>query len=72
LGAAAKWPRRDKRGFDLISDALPFGGLWYLEVADAIGYAEFYSRAHDAGISRVPKSSGFLTFSAVFYSFSGF
>jgi hypothetical protein len=22
-------PRRDKRGFDLISDALPFGRLWY-------------------------------------------
>jgi hypothetical protein len=21
-------PRKDKRGFDLISDALPFGGLW--------------------------------------------
>jgi hypothetical protein len=56
----------------LISDALPFGGLWYLEVADAIGYAEFYSCAHDAEISRVTKSSGFLTFSAVFYSFSGF
>jgi hypothetical protein len=27
--------RKDKRGFDLISDALPFGGLWYLKVADA-------------------------------------
>ena len=25
-------PRKDKRGVDLISDALPFGGLWYLEV----------------------------------------
>jgi hypothetical protein len=22
-------PRRDKRGVDLISDALPFGNLWY-------------------------------------------
>jgi hypothetical protein len=22
-------PRKDKRGVDLISDALPFGGLWY-------------------------------------------
>jgi hypothetical protein len=43
-------PRKDKRGVDLISDALPFGGLWYLEVGDAIGYAEFYSRAHDAVI----------------------
>jgi hypothetical protein len=24
-------PRKDKRGVDLISDALPFGGLWYLD-----------------------------------------
>jgi hypothetical protein len=22
-------PRKDNRGVDLISDALPFGGLWY-------------------------------------------
>jgi hypothetical protein len=38
------------RGFDLTSDALPFGRLWYLEVSDAIGYAEFYRRSHDAVI----------------------
>jgi hypothetical protein len=43
-------PRKDTRGFDLISDALPFGGLWYREVADAIGYAKFYTRSHDAVI----------------------
>ena len=33
-------PRKDKRGFDLISDALPFGRLWYGEldaIANAIG-----------------------------------
>jgi hypothetical protein len=24
-------PRKDKRGVNLISDALPFGGLWYAE-----------------------------------------
>ena len=24
-------PRKDKRGVDLISDALPFGRLWYEE-----------------------------------------
>ena len=24
-------PRKDKRGVDLISDALPFGALWYAE-----------------------------------------
>ena len=44
-------PRKDKRGFDLISDALPFGRLWYAEpnaVSNAVGYAKFYSRSHDA------------------------
>jgi hypothetical protein len=33
-------PRKDKRGVDLISDALPFGRLWYAgpdAVNDAIG-----------------------------------
>jgi hypothetical protein len=46
-------PRRDKRGVDLISDALPLGGLWYAgpnAVANAIGYAEHRSRSHDAVI----------------------
>jgi hypothetical protein len=36
-------PRSDKRGVDLISDALPFGRLWYGE-PDAISYAKFFSR----------------------------
>jgi len=49
----------DKRGVDLISDALPFGGLWYLKVPDAIKYAQHYSRAHDAVI-RVYDESGKL------------
>ena len=44
-------PRKDKRGFDLISDALPFGGLWYLTAGDAIEYAKHYSRAHHAVIN---------------------
>jgi len=38
-------PRKDKRRVDLISDALPFGALWYGEpnaVSNAIGYAKFY------------------------------
>jgi len=46
-------PRKDKRGVDLISDILPFGRLWYAEtnaIANAIGYAQHYSRAHDAVI----------------------
>jgi hypothetical protein len=41
---------KDKRGVDLISDALPFGRLWYLEVSNAIDYAKFRSRSHDAVI----------------------
>ena len=39
-------PRSDNRGFDLISDALPFGRLWYGEpdaINNAIGYATFFS-----------------------------
>ena len=46
-------PRKDKRGFDLLSDALPFGRLWYGEpnaATNAIGYAMHYSRSHDAVI----------------------
>jgi hypothetical protein len=38
-------PRRDRRGFDLISDALPFGKLWYDDAKAAASYAEFYSRS---------------------------
>jgi hypothetical protein len=46
-------PRNDKRGVYLISDALPFGQLWYGEpnpvnaVSNAINYARFFSRSHD-------------------------
>ena len=46
-------PRRDKRGFDLISDAPPFGRPWYGEpdaISNAIGYAKFYSRSYRAVI----------------------
>jgi hypothetical protein len=43
-------PRKDQRGFDLISDALPFGRLWYAKGDHAIGYAQFYSRSHHAVI----------------------
>jgi hypothetical protein len=44
-------PRKDHRGVDLISDALPFGRLWYGEpnaISNAIGYAMHRSRSHDA------------------------
>ena len=43
-------PRKDNRGVDLISDVLPFGRLWYEAINNAIGYAQFFSRLHDAGI----------------------
>jgi hypothetical protein len=50
-------PRKHKRGFDLISDALPFGRLWYTKPDDAVDYAKFYSRSHDAVI-RVYDAAG--------------
>jgi len=56
-------PRKDHRGVDLISDVLPFGRLWYGDanaVANAIGYAQFYSRSHDAAI-RVYDAAGNVT-----------
>jgi hypothetical protein len=33
-------PRKDHRGVDLISDALPFGRLWYERSPDAVGVRE--------------------------------
>ena len=42
-------PAKVNVGFDLLSDALPFGGLWYAQ-PDAIGCAKFHSRSHDAVI----------------------
>jgi hypothetical protein len=55
--------RRDRRGVDLISDALPFGRLWYGQpnaVANAIGYAEFYSRSHNAVIHVYDKAGNVI------------
>ena len=46
-------PRKDKRGVDLISAALPFGRLWYGKlnaISNAVGYAKFFSRSHGAVI----------------------
>jgi hypothetical protein len=45
--------QRQNETVDLVSDALPFGRLWYGEpnaVGNAIGYAMHYSRSHDAAI----------------------
>jgi hypothetical protein len=55
-------PCKDKRGVDLISDVLPFGRLLYGEpnlIENAIGYAQFYSRAQSAVI-RVYDDTGKL------------
>jgi hypothetical protein len=44
------------------SDALPFRRLWYAEpdaVANAIGYAKFFSRSHDA-VVRICDEAGNL------------
>ncbi len=49
-------PRKDHRGVDLISDALPFGRLWYAEpnaVSNAVDYAKFRSRSHDAPVQHL-------------------
>jgi hypothetical protein len=53
-------PRKDHRGVDLISDALPFGRLWYdgpNAASNAVGYAWQYSRAVDA-VVRVYDEAG--------------
>jgi hypothetical protein len=44
---------KDKRGVDLISDALPFSRVWYdgpNAASNAIDYASQYSRSRDAVI----------------------
>jgi hypothetical protein len=46
-------PRSDERAVGLISDALPFGRLWYAEpdaISNAIDYAKHRSRSHHAVI----------------------
>jgi hypothetical protein len=50
-------PRKDRRGFDVISDALPFGRLRYVAIAQAVDYVKFYSRSHPV-IIRVFDESG--------------
>lgn len=43
-------PRKDKQGVDLISEALPFGRLWYEKADSAVDYAKFYSRSQPSVI----------------------
>jgi hypothetical protein len=56
-------PRKDHRGVDLISDALPFGRLWYGEqnaITSAVSYAEHFSRSHDAVIRVYDKAGNVI------------
>lgn len=44
---------KDRRGFELISDRLPLGVLWFEgpdALVDAVIYAKFYSSSHPATI----------------------
>jgi hypothetical protein len=50
-------PEKIIAGVNLISDILPFGRLLYLEVREAVDYAKFCSRSHDAVI-RVYDAAG--------------
>jgi hypothetical protein len=53
-------PRVDGNGCNLISDGLRFGRLWFAgpnAIANAIKFAKFYSRSHDAVI-RVYDAAG--------------
>jgi hypothetical protein len=53
-------PRKDHRGINLISDMLPFGRLLYEDPSDAIDYAKFYSRSHDAVIRVYDKAGNVI------------
>src|SRR6266704_7151122 len=67
-------PRADKRGFDLISDALPYSPLWYRgpnAIRDAIGYAKFYSRSHDAVIRVYDEAGNVIETQSVRARFQG-
>jgi hypothetical protein len=49
-------PRKDRRGVDLTSYALPFGRLWYGErdaISNAIGYTKVLSRSQGSCDSRL-------------------
>ena len=55
-------PRKDKRAVDLISDALPFGRLWYdgpNAVSNAIGYAKVLSNPEFFALATLNQSGTF-------------
>jgi hypothetical protein len=39
--------RKNHHRVKIVSDALPFGQLWYSKSQMLTGYAKFYSRSHD-------------------------
>jgi hypothetical protein len=39
---------------------LPFGRLWYSKPDDAVGYAQFFSRSHDAVIHVFDESGNLI------------
>ena len=53
-------PRKDHRGVDLISDALPFGRLWYEEAPNAAECAKFRSRSCNAVIRVYPEGGNVI------------
>jgi hypothetical protein len=46
-------PRKDKRGIDLISDALPFGRLWYGEPNAATNTVWWAIAREASGLDRI-------------------
>jgi hypothetical protein len=55
--------RKDKRGVDLVSDALPLGRLWYdgpNATSNAVSYAMHSSRSHDAVIRAYDDASNVI------------
>jgi hypothetical protein len=55
-------PCKDRRGFDLISDVLPFGRLRYggpNAASNAVSYTKHFSRSHDA-VSTTAKCVNFV------------
>ena len=53
-------PRKDGRGFDLISEILPFGRLWFQDADAAIGFATFYSESKRGEICIFDVAGGLL------------
>jgi hypothetical protein len=56
-------PRADKHGVDLSSDLLPLSPLWYAgqnAISNAVGYAKFRSRSHDAVIRVYDKAGNVI------------